>query len=243
MTEQMYDELADWWPLLSPVHEYEEEAAIFRGILLGHHPRPKTVLELGAGGGHNAFHLKRDFHMTLVDLAEGMLRQSRKLNPELRHEQGDMREVRLGETFDAVFIHDAITYMTSRGDLRRAFTTAFEHLRPGGLLLVAPDETKERFAPGTECGGSDEGRRGMRWLEWTFDPDPDDELISTDYVFVLRDQNLDVRTVHERHLHGLFAQRVWLGLLAEAGFQPESRVFEHEDLENGYELFLGVKPA
>lgn len=58
MTELMYAELADWWRLLSAVDDYVEEAAIFKAALLEHAPaRPRTLLELGAGGGNNAFHL------------------------------------------------------------------------------------------------------------------------------------------------------------------------------------------
>ena len=52
MTERMYGELADWWRLLSPVDEYVEEAAVFKAALLEHAPsRPRTLLELGSGGG------------------------------------------------------------------------------------------------------------------------------------------------------------------------------------------------
>ena len=78
-----------------------------------------TLLELGSGGGNNASHLKKHFQMTLVDLSPGMLEVSRKLNPECEHLQGDMRSVRLGRSFDAVFMHDAIAYMTSAEDLRK----------------------------------------------------------------------------------------------------------------------------
>jgi hypothetical protein len=34
MTEHMYTELAAWWPLLSPVDEYEEEAELYREALI-----------------------------------------------------------------------------------------------------------------------------------------------------------------------------------------------------------------
>ena len=50
---------------------------------------PRTVLELGSGGGNNASHLKAQFRMTLVDRSPGMLAVSRALNPECEHVEGD----------------------------------------------------------------------------------------------------------------------------------------------------------
>ena len=47
-----------------------------------------------------------------------MLALSRALNPECEHLAGDMRTLRLGRVFDAVFVHDAVCYMTTRADLR-----------------------------------------------------------------------------------------------------------------------------
>ena len=242
MSEHMYTDLADWWTLLSPVEEYIEEAALFKSVLLEHAlTRPRTLLELGSGGGNSAFHLKADFDMTLVDLATDMLRQSRKINPDLRHHQGDMRDVRLGEQFDAVFIHDAIDYMTTRADLERAITTAYVHCRSGGIALFVPDSTAERFEPDTSSGGTDAGRRGFRYLEWSWDPDADDEMTTTDYVFAIRDERGDVRVMHDRHINGLFPRDVWLATLARVGFEPHSRICEHSDLDAGYEVFIGLK--
>ena len=53
-----------------------------------------------------------------------MLALSRTINPECEHLQGDMRSVRLGRAFDAIFIHDAICYMTSEDELLEALRTA-----------------------------------------------------------------------------------------------------------------------
>src|SRR5262245_15324138 len=39
-----------------------------------------------------------------------------KLNPECEHIVGDMRSMQLDRTFDVVFIHDAIAYMTNESD-------------------------------------------------------------------------------------------------------------------------------
>jgi SAM-dependent methyltransferase len=113
----MYGDLAGWWPLLSAPAAYAEEAGIYRRLLDGAGDRPpETVLELGSGGGNNASHLKAHYRLTLVDLSDGMLEVSRELNPGCEHVQGDMRTVRLGRTFDAVFVHDAVNYMTTAED-------------------------------------------------------------------------------------------------------------------------------
>ena len=116
MDMAFYGELARWWPLISPVEDYAEEAAEAATVLQMAAGPVREVLELGSGGGHNAAYLKRQFAMTLTDLSEDMLAVSRALNPECEHAQGDMRTIRLGRLFDAVFIHDAIDYMTTESD-------------------------------------------------------------------------------------------------------------------------------
>ncbi len=155
---KLYSELACWWPLLSPPEEYAEEAGIyartFREVARG---KVASVLELGSGGGNNALFLARDFDLTLVDISPEMLAVSRELNPDCEHIQGDMLSLRLDRAFDAVFIHDAIIYMTTEEQLREVLATAAAHCRKGGALLVMPDHTKETFVATTGCGGVDAG--------------------------------------------------------------------------------------
>jgi SAM-dependent methyltransferase len=155
----MYGELASWWPLLSAPADYVEEASRYSALLHEHATGAvESVLELGSGGGNNAFHMKRAFgRLALVDRSPDMLEVSQGLNPDCEHHLGDMRSVRLDRLFDAVFVHDAICYMTTLEDLARVVETAAAHLRPGGVALLAPDYVRETFVPGTEHGGHDEG--------------------------------------------------------------------------------------
>ena len=245
MIPKLYDQLSSWWPLLSHPDEYVEEAAFYAKHLLAVGDRPaRTLLELGSGGGNNASHLKAQFSMVLVDPAPGMLALSRELNPECEHLQGDMRTIRLGREFDRVFIHDAICYMTTAPDLRRAIETAFVHCRPGGAALFAPDHVRESFRPGTDHGGNDGEHRALRYLEWTWDPDPTDTTYTVDYAYMLREGNGAMRVEHDRHIEGLFARTEWLQILADVGFQPHVVPLEHSEVEPGTcEVFLGVKPS
>jgi SAM-dependent methyltransferase len=244
MDPLMYGELAGWWPLLSAPGSYAEEAEIYRRLLVEAADRPPvTVLELGSGGGNNASHLKAHFQLTLVDLSEAMLEVSRELNPGCEHVQGDMRTVRLGRSFDAVFVHDAIGYMTTTEDLARVMATAFTHCRPGGAALFAPDHLRETFRTGTDWGGHDGDGRAARFLEWTWDPDPLDSTCTVDYAYLLREADGSVRVEHDRHLQGLFPRATWLGLLEEAGFRARAVPVDHSELEPGtYELFVATRP-
>ena len=136
----LYGELAGWYRLLDPYEDHRDEAASYQAALeRGAMPSAATLLELGAGAGNNAFHLKRRFRCTLSDPSEGMRRLSRELNPECEHIAGDMRSLRLDRTFDAVLVHDAVMYMTTEEDLLAAARTAFDHTRPGGAAVFAPD--------------------------------------------------------------------------------------------------------
>jgi hypothetical protein len=245
MLPKLYTTLADWWPLLSGPDEYAEEAAFYAKCLLGAGDSPaETLVEFGSGGGSNAFHLKQHFPLTLVDLSPEMQAVSRRLNPECEHLTGDMRTARLGRQFDRVFIHDAICYMTTAEDLRRAIETAFIHCRPGGAALFAPDFVRENFRPNTDHGGSDDEHRGLRYLEWMWDPDPADSTYTVDYAYVLREADNQVSVEHDRHIEGLFPRAEWLEILNAVGFQPEALPFEHSDFDNcTLEVFRGVKPA
>jgi len=232
----LYTELASWWRLLSPVEEYAEEVEVYLPLLQPGASN-RALLELGSGGGNNAYYLKQHFEMTLVDLSPHMMTTSREINADLPHHEGDMRSVRLGRTFDSVFIHDAIMYLTTEDDLRAAFDTAAIHLRPGGRLLLAPDFTRELFEPSTDHGGVDEpSGRGLRYLEWTYDPDPTDTAVIADFAYLLREADGSTRALHDRHINGIFPEATGRRLLADAGFEIE-KLRDRWDRD----LFFGTK--
>ena len=240
---RLYRDLAEWWPLISPREEYEQEAAFAAGLLKLADGPAREVLELGSGGGNNASHLKSRFTLTLVDLSDDMLAVSRRLNPDCEHVQGDMRDVRLGRTFDAVFVHDAVSYMLTEADLAKAVETAFVHCRPGGVAVFVPYDVAETFEPQTGCGGGDgSDGRAARFLEWTWDPDPGDTWMRADFVYMLRERDDQVQIVHESHRLCLFGRNTWLRLLAEAGFEAWAETEETTGDRNPRELFVGRRP-
>jgi SAM-dependent methyltransferase len=223
---KLYGELASWFHLLSSPPDYAEEAEFARSVIVGHSEiEVSSVLELGSGGGNNASHLKSHFQMTLVDLSEGMLDLSRNLNPECEHIAGDMKTLRLNRTFDAVFIHDAIMYMTTEDEVRQALETAAVHCKPGGVVLVMPDMIKETFVSLTTHGGHDSKTgdgRAIRYIEWTFDPDPSDTTYTVDFAYMLRRGAEPIHVIHDTHTFGLFSRDQWLRMFRESGFDGKA---------------------
>lgn len=240
---RLYRDLAEWYPLLTPVEDYAEEADLYRRLFVSHCRRPpRTLLDLGTGPGHNAAYLKRSFACTLVDLEPAMLELNRRLNPECGHVKGDMRSIRLGGTFDCVLLHDAVNYMKSRGDLADAIATAFIHTAPGGAALFRPDFVTETFAPGTETGGSEKDGRALRYLEWRWIPENREEEYIDDMAYVLRERDGTVEVFHDRHSMGLFPRAAWLEFIKGAGFEPVHVPFGYgPDGGPGQDIFLGVR--
>jgi SAM-dependent methyltransferase len=218
----IYGELASWYRLLDPPDDHVEDAARYeRAIDRAAVPRAETLLELGAGAGHNALHLKRRFRCTLTDLAEPMQALSRELNPECEHVAGDMRTLRLDRAFDAVLVHDAVMHMTTKEDLAAVARTAFAHTRRGGVAVFAPDCVRETFREQTMLHTKEEGARSFRCLEWAWDPDPWDDTYVTEFAFLLR-AGADMRAVHDRQVFGLFSRMTWLRVLGQAGYVVET---------------------
>jgi predicted TPR repeat methyltransferase len=176
----------------------------------------------------------------LTDISEAMLAESKKQNPELEHIEGDMRTLRLDRTFDGILIHDAIMYMSSEEDLRAALLTAYEHCKSGGVAVFVPDWVAETFRPGTTHEGVDRGDRGVRYLEWTWDADPNDTKVNYEFILALKEGD-ELRAVVDRQVVGIFPRATWLRLLEDVGFEPEVV----EDPSSGgerVEVFVGHKP-
>ncbi len=237
---RLYNDLAYLWPLMSPPEEYAEEAAYWRENLreaLG--PGRHSILELGVGGGHNLSHLTSDVEATAVDLSEKMLDLSRQLNPDVEHLLGDMRHIRLGRTFKAVLIHDAISHMLSEADLLAAFNTAAAHLEPGGIFMTSPDYFLETFhEPHVEHGTRSNGHLQLTYFEYGYDSDPNDTTIETVFTHMIREKGR-LHIEHDRFITGLFPKATWIRLIKEAGFSFEERSYRLESTDTEYVMLIG----
>ncbi len=196
------------------------------------------MLHLGSGGGSLDCQLKTTYRVTGVDVSAAMIMHAKRVNPEVEYVCGDIRTVRLGRTFDAVLVHDAIAYMTSVTELEQVYHTAAAHLEPGGVMVALPEELRTRFVQDrTEVKTRTRGARTVTFLEVDHDPDPADHSFEAVFVLVIR-EGKDVRIETDRHVLGLFELYEFLDAMRSAGFDPVAEPWELSDWEPGQEMPL-----
>jgi len=243
---RLYGDLAWVWPIISPVEEYAQDAKLLARAIREDQQIPvRTLLDIGCGGGHLDYHLKKHFQIAAADISESMLVLARELNPEIAHHQGDMRTLRLGRLFDAVLIYDAVNYMRTAEDLKAAFQTAHEHLRPGGLFLTFAEVTAESFRQNKTFVRA-HSRRDVElvFIENYYDPDPQDTTYESTFCYLIR-QGGKLTVEMDRHLVGVFPLETWHLCLRQVGFQVKQRKFEHSDFasDQAPPLLVCIKPA
>jgi SAM-dependent methyltransferase len=243
-TPRLYSDLAWLWPLWGdPDGEYAEWCRHVVAMIEKHAKREvRTLLNLGCGGGKNAYNLKRHYRVTGLDLANDMLANARKLNPECTFVQGDMREFSLPERFDAILIDDAVAYMTSREDLGRLFRAAYRHLEPNGVMIVSPDKTKETFEQNesrithAQAKATPEGV-DVVFIENNYDPDPEDDTYEALILYLIREKGV-LRVVEDMHTLGLFGADVWPKLLRDTRFAVHEDFWRPESVQT----YICVRP-
>lgn len=241
---RMYSDLSWAWSIISPPEEYIEETELFAKTIGEHANEPvKTLLHMGCGAGGNDFTLKKYFQVTGVDLSDSMRELAAKLNPEVTYLPGDMRSVRLGQTFDAVTILDAIDYNRSEDDIRATFQTVYEHLEPGGVFLTVIEYDPATFTHNvTNVDVKKKDGIEVTFIENNYDPDTSDTTFEATFVFMVRrDGKLEIHT--DRHIVGIYKPEVWIGLLKETGFEVKVLKFEHSSFEEGQSMpmLVGIK--
>jgi len=240
----LYNDLAWLWPLWGDATTTYADWCDQVARLIRQYARCEvhTLLNMGCGGGKNAFNLKKQFAVTGIDISPAMLELARQLNPECQFLLGDMRTCSLDRQFEAVLIDDAISYMATRADLAAVFQNACRQLCPGGVMVVEPDFTKETFHQNcTRVSSANPKVKPAHidvvFIENDYDPDPTDDACEGAIVYLIREGG-QLRIETDVSVMGLFSLDVWRTALHEAGFEVHE---EASSEESGQVIFACVK--
>lgn len=162
---------SDAYDLLYRDKDYKSECDLIERLFQRYaQAKVSTVLDLGCGTGNHVFGMsERGYSVTGVDRSEGMLAIAQQRlstvqrSESIRFQPGDIRNVDLGEQFDAALIMFAVLgYQTTNADVISALKTARRHLKSGALLIFdvwyGPAVLRERPGDRFKIIPTEEGR-------------------------------------------------------------------------------------
>jgi len=234
-----FGEYSRYYDLLYRDKDYAGEAAYIHSLISKYRPGAETVLDMGCGTGrHAAFLAKSGYKVHGIDISESMLTRANELagGDNLTFTRGDIRKVRLGETFDVVIsLFHVMSYQTSNIDLQNAFTTAFEHLNSGGIFIFDC-----WYGPAVLTGRPEVRIKRLEneAIEVTRLAEPvmyaNENIVDVNYLIFIRNKTTgNVNEIKEKHsMRYLFKPEVDL-MLRQTGFE----------LEGYFEYITGKKPG
>lgn len=132
----LFDTYGRYYDLLYGDKDYAGEVDYIHRLLDRHGLGGREVLEFGSGTGrHGRLLGDRGYQVTGIERSAEMAGQAASTEGFVC-QQGDIREIRLGRTFDAVLaLFHVLSYQVTNADVQAAMMRAAEHLRPGGLFV------------------------------------------------------------------------------------------------------------
>lgn len=135
-----FHDYAESYDLFYENKDYAAEARFVAETILSHHPKAKSLLDLGCGTGQHALHfLAMKFDVVGVDQSANMLEHAKK-RLSAHHQElhlGDVTEIKLAKTFDCIVsLFHVMSYMTTDQKIHAFFENLSEHLAPGGVAVV-----------------------------------------------------------------------------------------------------------
>lgn len=146
----MYESTARYYDLIHSWKNYAADVERIMSLVDSERPTAVTLLDAGCGTGRHLELLRDRFDVAGTDGSQAMLDVARgRLGREVPLVQDDLRTFDMGRHFDvAVCLFGGLCLLRTLGDAGRAMRNMAKHLSPGGLLLIEPWVTAERFEEG-----------------------------------------------------------------------------------------------
>lgn len=220
---------------------FEAEAEAVARLVRARLPGARSVLDVACGTGAHLETLVAVFpHAEGLEYAPAMREVAEKRLPGTTVHAGDMRDFRLGRTFDAVTcMGNSVACMSTTAELDAAISRMAAHLDPGGVVVIEPWWFPDSFIDG-HVGGhlvAEDGRIISRITRSTRQGD----RTRMEVRFTIADRG-GIREFTDVLDVGLFTREQYLAAFARAGCATEfvAGLSLEGGRPNGPGLFVGV---
>jgi ubiquinone/menaquinone biosynthesis C-methylase UbiE len=235
MEEGMYGRRAEYYDAIYAWKDYAREADAVHerlsslGIADG-----GSVLDAACGTGAHLVHLARWYRVSGFDQSPSMLAIARKKAPAATLVQAELAQFAVDPVDAAVCLFSSIAYLESVERLRASAACFARAIRPGGVLLVEPFVTPDKFTAGAihmhTFDGPDLKLCRMSRASRTGD------VAEIDFDWLALARGAEPDRFHERHALWLMSSEVLLDAFHAAGFDAS---FDENGLMPNRGLLIG----
>ncbi len=226
--EQYNAKFAEVYDIFMDNTDYDAWANYIISLLPTDFPKGARIFECGCGTGALTLRLnKAGYDVTGSDISSDMLEvaaeKSRRCGQKTKFICMDMRRIELHRPVDCIIAAcDCVNYLTSREDVEKFLLTAFNGLRPGGILLF---DVSSRYKLQHILGqnGYCDSRTDVAYF-WQNCYDAESKLVEMELEFFVKSAN-DAHgeplysRFSEKHIQRAHSERELVSWLKNIGFE------------------------
>lgn len=232
----MYTLSAKYYDELFSFKSYADDVRRIRQWIAEYNLHAKSLLDVACGTGRHLELLQADFEIAGVDLNPEFLEIARNRCPKGDFREGDMADFDCGQRFDVVTcLFSSIGYTRTLERMQASIACMARHLNPGGLLLLEPWFTPQRYLKNyLKLNVSDTPERKIVWMYTT---DVKDRLAWWDIHYLVGTAQ-EVNHFVEHHEVGLFTHEEYSDAITAASLKVEHDAYGLQDRG----MYFGIKP-
>ena len=215
-----YGKAAKYYDLIYSFKDYDVEAAKIREVIQREHSGARSILDVACGTGEHAKRLARNFSVDGLDIEPEFVKIAQSKLQYGFVTAGDMRNFKLARKYDVVqCLFSSIGYLTRGDDVIAALRCFSEHLLPGGIVIVEPWITPDKFEGGLPSMAPPVDKADIKICRMHVSERKGNiSLLNFHYLVATR---LGVERLNESHELALYSVEEMLAFFRAAGLNAE----------------------